>query len=347
MASIDIVRLSFTSPLHISNERSDYSSGMPAMASDALSAAIYHAWFKMGYPEWIPKNEADINTVIFSSLFPYTMYEGQYVYFLPKPFIPSVRSQENLTNTRLRKKLKKITWLDLQVFKDTLNGTSINLHADNLLGNYQSSLPIGRSNTGGKSARPFISSNTVPRARVSRTGLEDSVIYYIQRYYFNSSAGLYTMVYYSNEEQKKRVQAAFRFLGEEGIGTDRNIGHGKFIPEFGDVIKIELSEKPEYGIALGLFCPENEIQLKSMLEGEKVGFDFIKRGGWLSEPYNTWRKKNIFMFKEGSCMNLSSVNLINGLAHAGRNIDIRPTETNPSITHPVWRNGRCLFFPFN
>ncbi|MFT4154569.1 type III-A CRISPR-associated RAMP protein Csm4 [Parafilimonas sp.] len=338
MPELDIIQLNFTTPLHIGNERADYASGHAILHSDAFTAAIFFAWDRLGFPEWIPTAENPDTGFAISSLFPYTTVSGQPVYFLPKPLI-LIRSLNVLDDTSLRKKLKKVAWIDRELFTAYTQRKLLSVPVEeNIVGNFQASIAL-------KPQGAFMESNVVPRAAVSRTGEEDTAIFYIERFYFKPHSGLYCLASFANNEIRKRFQAAIRFLGDEGIGTDRNIGNGKFEPKFGDVWPLPETGSFSYGINLGLFCPESSEQLTGMIAGEDAGYDFIKRGGWLSEPYNTWRKKNVYMFKEGSCFKMENCATFNGLPVGGKMWDVRPTETIPVITHPVWRNGRTIFIP--
>jgi CRISPR type III-A-associated RAMP protein Csm4 len=186
-----------------------------------------------------------------------------------------------------------------------------------------------------------ISNQTMPRASISRTGIDDTVIYYIDRYYFHEKAGLYAIVQFDYDETKEKVLAALRLLADEGLGTDRNVGHGKF--EFSlDTLSVNLPDQASYGINLGMYCPKGKKEWEGYIEynlpNSRAGYSLVRRGGWMSEPRNTWRKRSVYMALPGGVFKT------NGIQMAGTVINLEPTsEVNTG--HPVWRNGQSIFLP--
>lgn len=327
--------LNFQTPLHIGNERSDYSSGSAFLSNDALMAAVYFAWAKLGYASWIPSETTSLPFGV-SSLFPYLKEEtGEYTYFFPRPLVRVSSNQAELSTVE-RKKLKKVKWIDKQIFEALLNGNSFNSKPDFIIGDC---LPSRET----KSKKKVVHSQVVPRSKVSRTGEEDTVIFYQERFYFREDAGLFFFLDCNDPLWIERFTAAMNFLAEEGLGTDRNVGNGKFTVSGPAEISFTVPDKGSYQVNLGLYCPAGKSELIEMFKGEEVGFDWVKRGGWLSEPYGTWRKKNVFMIREGSCLfrgqDASSGSVI------GTQVDLRPTEVEPAISHPIWRYGRTIFLP--
>jgi len=333
--SLSIIRLQFSTPLHIGNERSDYGTGSAFMHSDSLTAAIFYAWAQLGQTDWIPKTVEDSYGFCMSSLFPYTTSETKHVYFFPRPMV-SFKNEE-IHETILRKKLKKIKYVDKAIFVKMLNGEGTPADEKGLQGIFRSLDPLTQT---------IVQSQVVPRVSVSRTGLEDTTIFYMERHYFTEGSGLYCLLQYENEEIENRVKIAFRYLGEEGIGTDRNIGNGKFIPSFGESLTFNVETRRGLGVNLGLYCPGNKDELASMITDKETGYDFIKRGGWLSEPYNTWRKKNVYMLSEGSIFSLPPIHASNRFPVLGKLVNLQPTEEPAVLEHPVWRSGKSLFVPF-
>ena len=339
MPKLEIIRFRFTSPLHIGNERSDYGKGNMMLQSDAITAAIYFAWNQLGCSDWIPANENDDPGFAISSLFPFTSVKDKPVYFLPRPMLTPREIDGATTNTILRKQLKKIAWVDHDVFKSLLEGKHSLPKKENILGTFQSAQAINDGNI------PFVSSHVVPRAAVSRTGEEDTVIFYTERYYFRPGSGLYLMASFGNEESRSRLLTALNLLSDEGVGTDRNVGNGKFTYEIADSIYIPSRADASHGINLGLFCPASSDDLQEMLGDINTGYDFIQRGGWLSEPYNNYRKRSVYMFKPGSVFKLPSSEKTL-LPVFGKAVDVKPLETLQPFSHPIWRSGKTIFYPF-
>lgn len=330
--NLSLFRLSFNAPLHISNEREDLATGEAFVHSDTLYAAVLFAMQKLGRKDWINDLTDHGPAVAFSSLFPY--YGEQY--FLPRPLYTPAMRYSPLEDTAVKKKIKKSAWVDSDIFCDLLSDREPAFHGErNFSGPFWSARNLPETG--------IIRSGVVPRVTVPRDSGEDTRIFYIQRHYFATDAGLYVLASFDNEETKRRVTAALRLLGDEGLGTDRNIGHGRFTLSEAQPFSLPLTPSHRMAVCLGLFCPENETQLNAMLQGQGLGYDLIRRGGWLSEPYLTWRKKTLYMFTAGSVFAAPDAT---GAFVAGKQEDLRPTSTPVPVSHPVWRSGRTIFIPF-
>jgi CRISPR type III-A-associated RAMP protein Csm4 len=344
MPKFDIIRLEFVTPLHIGNERNDQSSGQSVIQSDSITAAIHHSWYRLGHPEWIPQSSEEGSKFVISSMYPYAFWEGKRLLFLPRPILPTRHGQNSSEDVILRKKMKKVKWVDKDVFSTLTSGLEPNTTIENIRGDFLSSHAIrGNSDHDGKELPPFIQGKVFPRSRVSRFGEENTVIFYIERFFFNEGSGLYGIVFYESETVRERVETGLRFLADEGIGTDRNVGHGKFKPFFGESIEFREIPDGEYCINLGLYCPKDSFELENLINDRYAGYELTRRGGWLSEPFNTWRKKSIYMFKEGSCFfRGKGKEQFNTMGHM---VDLRPSSTVSPLQHPVWRSGISLFVP--
>jgi CRISPR-associated protein Csm4 len=334
----DIIRFRFTTPLHVGNERSDYSTGSPTLHSDSLFAAICHAWAKLGKADWIGEN-GDCGFII-SSLFPFIDYRPEFSYFLPNPMLLMEEKPNDNLDTSVRKALKKIQWIDLPLFEALAAGTPI-AHTETFYEKgFQSIRELPRDKAG-RLIEP-VSNQSMPRAAISRSGMEDTVIYYIDRYYFHEQAGLYAFVKYENEAAQARVKVALTLLEEEGIGTDRSVGHGRFECSY-DAISISLPDEAAYGVNIGMYCPKDKEEWLQFSEYNvakpRSGFNLVRRGGWMSEPRNTWRKRSVFMALPGGVFKTS------GRETAGAIVNVAPTGA-VNTGHPVWRNGQSIFLPF-
>ncbi len=329
---LHLYKLSFSAPLHIGNERDDNSSGSSMVHSDTLYAAIFFAWDKLGKSEWIPTEQKKETGFALSSLFPF--YQDNF--FLPRPLYSPEIEYKELESTVIRKQIKKAAWVDTVIFQDSLNDLPINYHGNNNFSDsFWSSNPLPE--------KAFITSQVMPRVTVPRENGEDTTIFYIERFYFEKDAGLYFLAQFDKIEQQQRLEAALRLLGDEGFGTDRNIGHGKFTFEKKEatLFNFNFTRKKGLAVSLGLYCPLSKEETQTMLSKKAVGYDLVKRGGWLSEPYQSWRKKSVYMFREGSVLGISNPNSVFAL---GENVDVNP-KTVP-VPHPVWRCGKTIFLSF-
>ena len=315
--------------MHIGNERSDYASGNSFIHSDTLYSAIAWAWNMLGKPEWI--DHVPNEGIHLSSCFPFE----QSRLFYPRPQFSYEINREILVETSVKKKIKKAEWVDEKILTDILSGREpIANDKKNFSGGFWSTDQFDKNDIIGRSV--------IPRVMVPRNN-EDTKIYYIEKFFFKEDSGLYFIAKFKSEVEKKQLESALKLLSEEGFGTDRNVGHGKF--DF-IVEQFELPNiKPSSGLmySLGLLIPKDRESMKQMMSHPQKGYGIMKRGGWLSEPYLTWKKRHVHMFTEGSVFkSLEDGNIVSN----GRTVDLRPVDVKSTTSHPIWRCGRTLLLNF-
>ena len=127
-------------------------------------------------------------------------------------------------------------------------------------------------------------------------------------------------------------------LGEAGLGTDRNVGGGKFEVET-ETIEIHDNPKSNAAMLLSLFVPTQE-------EIEKINFadsryQLLLRGGYMAgsieEDFRHLRKKSIYMFGVGSVFPTKE-------SLEGKVVNLTP-EWNDMRMHPVYRSGKPFYLP--
>lgn len=320
-----VYRFHFCTPLHIGDARpDDYGNSERFIRSDTLHAAVMATWATIG--EEIPE-ESGVGFHI-SSLFPFFKDKQEKIHY----FFPKLMSSFNLGEGAVdyAKKLKKLKWLDQKYFERQLQGAFIDFGGDgqpDIQGEFASASKV----------KPFMEPNitqrvTIPRVRTEK---QDPVPFYMERLYFKGDAGLFCL-FRGDDEQKQKFERALTVLQYEGLGTDRAVGNGAFHFEE-DSIAIDVPKSATYRTNLSLFCPQNRDQLEKMLD-ETASFDFLSRGGWLTTARaETYRKKSIYMFKEGSVFHFDQ-------DVAGRSsVNLTPTGVN--LEHKVYRNGSSIFLP--
>lgn len=321
----EIIRLAFTSPLHISTGGNYYDRGEALLRSDTIYSAMVQqmATFNKNLPE---KPEG----FTFSSCFPYSKNrKKEFEYFFPKPAIKGFRDLEKSAIDP--KKIKKIKWINKSLFEQVLNGELIQkLDLSNVSGEY---LPSSKLEN-----EEFIVKDVQLRIAVPRT-TDDTEVYYLEKTWFAKGSGLFFLAIYEDQVAKETVHKALDLLQLSGIGTDRSVGMGQFKYEI-ESIKLNLPINSDYAMNLSLFLPENKEFLETGLNSN-CSYDLIKRGGWLTDfGYTTYRKNMVYMFQEGGIFRIS-----NSIKETGGYVDIRPKNTPVSIDHPVWRIGRSIFLP--
>lgn len=335
MTTFKIFKLFFTAPLHIGDQHEDGSSSLRTIQSDTLYAALTSCLAKTG--NTIPE-DGDLGFTV-SSLFPYYQQttESSPIYFFPMPL---QSRQPELKDVSKAKKLKKVQWVDSTLYGNILNGTFSLTNAETLLPYIQGSyltkeeLPLNEDGS-----CEFVNSEISQRVTLkSRTGQEDAKPYYVDKIVFRHHAGLFFLA----EGDTTLLEKALRILSMEGIGTDRNIGFGFF--DFStDNITLELPQEADHQLALSLLIPESEEQLTQLMASDRVAYDFIRRGGWITTyPYTTIRKCAIYGFLPGSVLNKGGDKTCDPI---GKITNLLPEIGNLTPDHPIWRSGRSIMLP--
>lgn len=322
--------LAFNAPLHVGNHKPEsYEQSEDFLRSDTIVAAIYAAWAKMGNVDWIPSDGNPPFTV--SSAFPYVETgKNEYVHFFPRPKVRFNRKEEQNSDGSVRKKIKKVQWLDQEYFESVINHremTDYGVGNKDLKGNYLSGSNIN--------PEEHITKDLIQRVTISRNTEEpkDSEPFYMERIFFDR-AGLYFM---ASGENLESLEKALIFLQHEGFGTDRNVGNGFFDLKSGS-IDIAVPDKSEFMTNLSLYTPESKEEFVNQISHQDTAFEAIKRGGWITtQGYQSVVKKTVMMFTEGGVWYHNKA--INGIG----NIDLTPSDY--SINHKIWRSGRSLFVP--
>lgn len=344
-----IFKLKFEGALHISGSREDYGKSEKLYHSDSLYAAAIAclSQFENGLRD--VANTGDLGCTI-SSLFPYTTDRNKKeVFFLPKPFVQF--NAGDLTN--IAKKVKKAKWLDTEYFSRVLNNENVGQlgnsddHKDggeHLKGEYLTESDIDKD---------FLTNFTAPRIRVPRSGEEgngDTDIFYMERLHFQEGSGLYFIA----SGDTSLLEKALKLLQIDGIGTDRNVGHGQFKYEQ-STIKLKIPVKGDKLVSLGLYCPGSREEMGDMLgeNGRTASYDIVNRGGWITSPgLGKYRKRSVYMFQEGSVFNMSEKetsqrSFVKGMVNIDLSPwgDIKEFEKREEKPHSIFRSGRSLFFP--
>lgn len=337
MATFKIYKLHFTAPLHISDQHEDLGSSQKTIHSDTLYAALVSCLAKMG--QSIP-GDGDLGFTV-SSLFPFFQKDENSapVYFLP---IPMVAKQADLADASMAKKVKKVQWVDSALYTSILNGDALFDGTDQFLTYIQecyltaNNLPVDANGS-----REFVRSEVSQRVTLeSRTGEEDAKPYYVDKILFRHHSGMYFLA----EGDTLLLDKALSMLAKEGLGTDRNVGFGFF--DFAtDSITLDLPKNASHQLSLSLFIPDSQEQLAALMDSERVAYDFVRRGGWITTPpYMTLRKNAIYGFLPGSVF---SKNPATGCTAIGKIVDLKPEVAGVEIAHHVWRNGKAIMLPIN
>ncbi|PSR05963.1 MAG: type III-A CRISPR-associated RAMP protein Csm4 [Bacteroidetes bacterium SW_10_40_5] len=308
----EVAKLNFTTPLHISSGKENvFDVSGDILHSDQVKGALF-VTAKQLYGDEIDGSFMETFTI--SSAFPYW---GQ-SYFFPKPMMRLPLRIEGVTGeSKQSKQLKKLQYIEKgwmeKVMATGENGELI--VRQNQLSANNTFLWDQAEN----SDQTFMKKEVQERVSIpDNREEEDPTPYFMERIYFDDHAGLFFLLQWQqgiSEHQKEQVRAAFKLLGDSGVGTDRNVGNGQFNIDW-DNISFNIPDNADKMMATGLFCP--------------------KAGSIEEGAYRHYRKKWVYMFSEGSVFP-------NDKGLEGNIVDLCPEDAN--ITHPVWRDGTCLFLP--
>lgn len=137
------------------------------------------------------------------------------------------------------------------------------------------------------------------------------------------------LLFSTSSEQRERLLASLRLLGDRGLGGLRSQGSGQFDFDVTAVAPELLArlDKGERSVLLSLTHPAHE-ELAAVQHPE-ARYSLLRRGGALDGTGSL--RKDVWMLTEGSL--LSSQGRVNG-----RLVDVAPE----AHAHPVWRSGLAV-----
>lgn len=316
-----IIKLSDLSPMHLAIGKDEYSSSSSSLDSDIMSSAIAGVRANlMGGDD----TQAFISSFSISSCFPYS----KDILFMPKPQGRTQIVVDGIDETLIRKRLKKIKFLELGLWKDLICRGEVHVRESQIKGEY-----ILPSETG-DFRRPY-ESDVNQRASVPRDGEGDTAPFFFEWQYFQKDSGLFFIVE-SSDETFEEILRYTKELGEVGIGSDKNVGGGHFNAEPGE-ISLPICEGCDAVLLLSSFIPtEEDIQLMDL---SRSVYTTSHRTGFIAGSSDSSRRhfyrKSIHMLRCGSCLKT-------GTALHGKVVDLKPDNVD---IHPVYRSGKPLYIP--
>lgn len=242
--------------------------------------------------------------LVFSDAFPYMGQE----FFIPKPMkkIEQVVQSEDVTT---RKKFKKLEYIQVSLLDQYLKGQ----------------YPINKGSDIKKLGVHAL------KTSASIRGNEEAVPYRVGIYRFKEENGLYIVVGYDSQEILDLFDELFEMLSLSGIGGKKNSGLGHFdleIAELPKELNKRLNTKGEV-MTLSVSLPTGK-ELEDVLDDSR--YLLVKRSGFVdSYTYSKEqrRKKDIYLFKSGSCFNKTYQGDIYNVSSGG--------------SHPVYKYAKPLF----
>jgi len=316
---IKICKLEFENGYHINAEGIGLEKTSLIIHSDTLAGAILSVWYG-GRKENKKFNTEDM--FLISSAFPYV---GE-VRFLPRPRIagPEKLVVRFIGEKEKREiKRKKIKFLSEEMFLAWIKGEKkpgIALHGGEFLiteGEEEQVKEIFKQCISSKDNKQkkkeeergekiqegrIYEVRETPHVVIDRmTSRTD--IYYFSDIVFRKGCGLYFFLKPGKGEwEMERIEALIKEVGRRGIGGKKTWGKGQFEVECREwESERKFEEDANYFVTLSLYWPEKDEIEKGIIDGDKVSYDLIRRGGWITQPgYLSYRKKSVMMFTEGS-----------------------------------------------
>jgi CRISPR type III-A-associated RAMP protein Csm4 len=324
MSKYRIIKLTHLTPLHIGTGRENqYDFSAPDLHSDTLSAALAALRAQHGKTD---DTEAFLNSFTLSSAFPFW---GN-TFFLPKlqGKIPvTIAGKEE---NKYRKQLKKLKYIDIDLWSEMASGEYITVEASQL----HKDKFLLKKDSGFET--PY-KSQVNQRVSVPRADGQDAEPFFFNWTYYHPNSGLYCFTD-ARDGKFDEITHLFKLLGESGIGTDKNIGGGKFEVEQADLDLPDIQDA-DHTALLSLYIPQEEEI--SLLNLHLSRYDLLLRGGYLSgsevEAFRHLRKRSIYMFNVGSLFPTT-------VALTGKTVDLKP-DWNDDRMHPVYRSGRPFCLP--
>jgi len=222
---------------------------------------------------------------LISSAFPY----ADDIIFLPMP--KYINFSDYTNDEKSLKKFKKIEFVSREIIRNiSQNKFKEELKEENII--------QGKILVTEKESEKIRNTSIWKEKEVARVVIDRKTnapnIYYFGEVEYCDKCGLYFLIKFIGNEIRKKVEAAIRLLGDEGVGGDRSYGKGLFETKFSN---FEWSIREGKFINLSLYLPN-----KDEIEMIKKGwYEIVNRGGWVYSPDKKGeRKRFVRMIKEGS-----------------------------------------------
>ena len=320
MPLFKLIKLKNLTPLHIGTGKEYYDFSSAELQSDTLSSAIASLRAQNGKDNDI---ESFLHSFTLSSAFPYVENH----FYLPKmngKIQVTMEEEEHI----VRKQLKKVRYVEKSLWSELAQGKPIRISRDQMHGEFL---------TETSNFHLLFKSEVHQRVSVPRGESAKTEPFFFEWKFFNPNSGLYFFVD-SDDSLYEEIVSLFKQLGEIGLGTDKNIGGGKFEVESDTLILPEVKD-PNFTLLLSLYIP-SESELKGLNLPESK-YSLQLRGGFIAgsseERFRHLRKRPIYRFGVGSLFPV-----IEPLY--GKVVDLKP-DWNDGQMHSVFKSGRPFYLP--
>lgn len=260
-----------------------------AIPSNSLFGAICRTMAELGDDPGAFINAYKIRPpLMISSCFPFIATEARHVHLFPMPALPP-NNQEDIDFDTL-KKMKKIRFLDEELFRKLSNGT---IKSETIAHSFDSFHFDGRSGT--LSSRKHNSQHAtaeidVPHNQINRLSSASQEFYHTTGTQYRAG-GLYFFIQFLDKSWEGSVTATLRLLADRGIGPRASSGQGHFDLSIDTVDLPDHRDAPFY-VTLSRFIPQSLAPF-----GNDIWYDLITVRGRSGDGI---MKKSVMMLAEGA-----------------------------------------------
>lgn len=277
---------------------------------------------------------------IISSTFPFTIDENkEKIPYFPRPILPLNKVKpintnknpwENVAESSLRKKIKKVTLLKKKLFEDIINSKINNDHIISFLKNKDKTIfpPIFLTED--------VTHNKIDRIKGGTLKIDETgQLFHSTEMYFNSINESKTKIglFFLAKGNTEKLITALRWLSHVGIGGDRSTGKGFFKFEVED---FSLNEPADYNAItnISLYYPTKE-ELQLFKNNPYFNYQLEKRKGYMGfMKYKKFDKPATIMFKEGSVFPKTDK-----VDNVGTICMVKPKDEITGLFHDVYQYG--------
>jgi len=322
MPTYKVIKLKNLTPLHIGTGKENYDFSSTELQSDTLSAALAALRAHKGLSYDL---DSFLESFILSSAFPF--WEDRY--FMPKmqgKIAVDIKGEEEHVS---RKKLKKVKFIERDIWLKLIHGEHVIIDKHQLQDEF-----VTFSNTLG-----ILHSKGVVSQRVSvpRGEQGNAEPFFFEWKFFNPRGGLFCLLK-CDDNLLDEIIELFKLLGENGLGTDKNIGGGKFEVDTAEFDLPEINDDTHKMLLSSYIPTEDELDNIDLTQSK---YNLILRGGFIAGSsevnFRHLRKNSVYMFTVGSVFNCQS-------ELRGKIVDLKPDWDNSKM-HSVYRSGLAFSIP--
>lgn len=321
MATYKLIKLKNLTPIHIGTGKENYDFSADNLKSDTISSALAAIRAQKGKTDDLEKFLSSFSV---SSAFPF----WENYYFLPKVYGKvdvKIRGEEE---HNYRKKLKGVKYIESSLWNQLIQGKGLIINKEQI----NKEFIVDNAKFEKLSIAEVGQRVTVPRDEESK-----SDPFFFEWKFYDSRAGLFCIID-CEDAVFEEIVSLFKELGQTGLGTDKNVGGGKFDVEESKIVLPDVKDTT-HQLSLSMYLPKEE-EIKR-LNLEKSRYELVLRGGYVAGSSNTdfrhLRKKSVYMFNTGAVF--ATNHDLNG-----KIVDLRP-EWNDESMHPVFRSGIPFYIP--